>query len=477
MKVLVANRGEIACRILRTLEEMGIPSVAVFTEADQGDRHVDLGDEAVALGAADQYLSIPAILEAARKSGATAVHPGYGFLSQNVSFVRECSAAGLTFIGPGVEAMQALGDKRGSRALAERLGIPVVPGAQEADQLSRAETAAEKLGYPVLLKAAGGGGGRGMRLVREKSELQEAHAAARREAKASFADERLILEKYIRPARHVEIQILGDGRDAVSLGDRECSLQRRYQKVIEEAPAIRVAAGTRQAMAESAIRLARETGYRSAGTVEFLVSPDGAFHFLEVNARLQVEHPVTELVTGIDIVRAQIEIAQGAALPMPGAPRGHAIEARLNAEDPYLGFLPQIGPILMLHWPQRPGVRIDAGVCEGQKITGNYDSLLAKVIGWAGDREQARRRLLEALRELVLLGIVTNQAFLIQVLESDFFLEGETHTTTLESLDWPEPAVPPELASAAQRWLSSGAAAVAEGTSPWDALSDFRVGM
>jgi acetyl/propionyl-CoA carboxylase alpha subunit len=479
MKVLVANRGEIACRILRTLAEMSIPSVSVYTDPDRDAPHAHLAGEAAPLGAADQYLSGDALIRAARSTGATAVHPGYGFLSQSASFARACAAAGLTFIGPTAESMEALGDKRGSRSTAQRLGIPVVPGARETDSVASAEEAAESIGYPVLLKAAGGGGGRGMRLVRSRAELKEAHEAARREAKVAFADERLLLEKYISPARHVEVQILGDGRDAVALGERECSLQRRYQKVIEEGPAIRVPAESRRAMADAAVRLARETAYRSAGTVEFLVAADGSYHFLEVNTRLQVEHPVTELVTGMDIVRAQIEVAGGAPLPAPVSPRGHAIEARLNAEDPYRGFLPQSGPVLLLNWPQRPCVRIDSGVREGQRIETHYDSLLAKIIAWGSDREQARRRLVESLRELTLLGIATNQSFLIQLLESEEFKSGETYTTTLESREWPEPPMPEEIAVAARRWLSSpvatrnGAASI---PSPWESMGKFRVG-
>jgi geranyl-CoA carboxylase alpha subunit len=479
MKVLVANRGEIACRILRTLKEMAVPSVAVFTEPDENAPHVHLADEALALGKPDRYLSAEALVDAARKSGATAVHPGYGFLSQCAAFVRACEAAGLTFIGPGAESMEMLGDKRASRAAATRLGIPLVPGAQEADNPAVAKESAEKLGYPVLLKAAGGGGGRGMRLVRSRDELAEAHEAAKREAKASFADDRLILEKYISPARHVEVQILGNGRDVVALGERECSLQRRYQKVIEEAPASRIGAETRRAMFDAAARLGRDAKYRSAGTVEFLVSADGSFYFLEVNTRLQVEHPVTELITGIDIVKAQVEVAQGGSLPEAVAPRGHAIEARLNAEDPYHDFLPQAGPILMLQWPNRPGVRIDSGIREGQEISTNYDSLLAKIIAWGADRESARRRLVETLREITLLGIMTNQSFLLQLLESDAFRKGDTFTTTLEEREWPEPPLPEEILSAARRWIASrpapqnGSAAL---PTPWDSLGGFRVG-
>ena len=479
MKVLVANRGEIACRILRTLDEMDIASVAVFTEPDRDAPHMHLAEEAVPLGAPERYLSSEALIGAAAKSGATAIHPGYGFLSQSAAFARACEASGLTFIGPSAGSMEALGDKRASRSSAERLGIPVVPGAMEADQLSAALETADRLGYPVLLKAAGGGGGRGMRLARSRAELQEAHEAARREATASFADGRLVLEKYISPARHVEVQILGDGREAVAFGERECSLQRRYQKVIEEAPAARIGAETRRALGEAAAKLARDCGYRSAGTVEFLVAADGAFYFLEVNTRLQVEHPVTEMITGTDLVRAQIEIAQGRPLPAPPAPRGHAIEARLNAEDPYHGFLPQAGPVLALEWPQRPGVRIDCGLRAGQQVTTHYDSLLAKIIAWGSDREQARRRLIDALRETVLLGIRTNQAFLLQVLESRAFVDGETYTTTLESQAWPEPPMPAEILAAARRWMASPR--ILDGKpnavpSPWESLGRFRVG-
>ncbi|MBV8880980.1 MAG: ATP-grasp domain-containing protein [Planctomycetaceae bacterium] len=479
MKVLVANRGEIACRILRTLREMALPSVAVVTEPDRNAPHADLADEAVDLGPADRYLSGDALIAAARKTGADAVHPGYGFLSQSAPFARACEAAGLTFIGPTASSMEMLGDKRASRAAAERLGIPVVPGARDIDQYSAAEAAADRIGFPVLLKAAGGGGGKGMRLVRSRPELQEAHEAARREAKAAFVDDRLILEKYIAPARHVEVQILGDGRNAVALGERECSLQRRYQKVIEEAPASRIGEATRRGLSDAAARLAKEAGYRSAGTVEFLVAADGSFYFLEVNTRLQVEHPVTEQISGIDLVRLQIEVAQGAALPSAPAPRGHAIEARLNAEDPYHEFLPQSGPLLMVHWPQRPGLRIDAGIREGQAVPADYDSLLAKIVAWGSDREQARRRLVEALRELVVLGPATNQSFLLQILESDEFIRGETYTTTLEQRAWPAPSLPPEIVASARAWLSGQHplnAVAAAHPGPWEDLRGFRVG-
>ena len=479
MKVLVANRGEIACRILRTLKELSVPSVAVATDPDRDAPHLDLADEVAWLGPAPRYLSVDALLGAAQKTGATAVHPGYGFLSQSAAFVRACEAAGLAFIGPSAETMERLGDKRASRETAEALGVPVIPGARDIDRLEAAEEAADRIGYPVLLKAAGGGGGKGMRLVRTRGELPEAHAAARREAKAAFVDERLILEKYVKPARHVEVQILGDGRTAVALGERECSLQRRYQKVIEEAPATGIPESTRLGLADAAVRIAREARYRSAGTVEFLVAADGRFYFLEVNTRLQVEHPVTEQVTGLDLVGAQVAVAQGGALPAPVPPRGHSIEARLNAEDPYRGFLPQSGPVLMLHWPQRPGLRIDSGVREGQTIPPDYDSLLAKIIAWGADREQARRRLVEALRELVLLGPMTNQSFLLQILESGSFKTGETTTTTLEEARWEEPVLPGEILSAARAW-GSGRSPERSGSAPppgpWEGLGGFRVG-
>jgi len=479
LKVLVANRGEIACRVLRTLKEMGIPGIAVYTEPDRRAPHVDLADEAVDLGASDRYLSIDALLAAAKQRGATAIHPGYGFLSQSARFVRACEAAGLVFIGPTAESMELLGDKRASRATAEGLGVPVIPGVKDIDRLEAAEQAADRIGYPLLLKAAGGGGGKGMRLVRSRAELKEAHDAARREAKAAFADDRLILEKVVSPARHVEVQILGDGRTAVALGERECSLQRRYQKVLEEAPAAGIGEATRRGLTEAAVAIARAARYRGAGTVEFLVGPDGAYYFLEVNTRLQVEHPVTELVTGLDLVRSQILIADGAPPTAPVPPRGHAIEVRLNAEDPYNEFMPQSGPILMLHWPLVPGVRIDAGVRQGQTVPVEYDPLLAKVIAWGADREQARRRLVEALRELVLLGPVTNQSFLLQVLESDAFRRGDVSTTTLEDRAWDAPSLPEAVVAAARGWLGAGGSADRPETArpgPWEGLAGFRVG-
>lgn len=483
MKILVANRGEIACRIFQTLREMGVPSVAVYTDIDADARHVWLADEAVGIGATESYLSIPAILDAARKAGATAIHPGYGFLSQNAEFVRACVKAGVTFIGPSAEAMIALGDKRGSSQTAMKLGVPVVPGARETDQLDAAIRAAETVGFPILIKAAGGGGGKGMRRVDSVEQMKEAFEAARREAKGAFADERLLVEKYVHPARHVEVQILGDGRKAVALGERECSLQRRYQKVIEESPSPGISDATRQRLFAAAAKLAEATGYANAGTVEFLIGPDESFYFLEVNSRLQVEHPVTEMLTGLDLVRAQVEIAHGGPLPDPPTPRGHAIEARFYAEDPYRGYLPAAGRILMLEWPQLPHLRIDTGVVGESIIHPFYDPLIAKMIAWGQTREQARRRLLDGLGQTTLLGLVTNQRFLAELLQSDFFTSGQTFTTTLESRTWTAPEVPDHVKAVAQQALAGplgttvGDTGPSDRHSPWRTLGAFRMGV
>ncbi len=448
-KVLVANRGEIAVRICRTLREMGIPSVTVSSDADRGAPHAAAGDQAVRIGPAapaESYLNAAALLDAARAAGADAIHPGYGFLSQSAAFARACREAGVTFIGPSPESMERLGNKVAARRAAERAGVPIVPGVEGIEDAARALVEAGRIGYPVLLKAAGGGGGRGMRRVDAPAELPAALESARREAGAAFGDERLFLEKLVEPARHVEIQILGDGKDATALGERECSLQRRYQKVIEESPSPAVSARLRRAMEEAAVRLARDAAYSGAATVEFLLGPDDAFYFLEVNTRLQVEHPVTEMRFGIDLVRAQIEIAAGGPLPRPTAPRGHAIEARLNAEDPYRGFLPQTGKLIFLTWGAGEGIRVDAGIAEGQSIHAHYDSLLAKVIAHGATREEARERLLGALRETALLGVVTNQGFLLDLLEDEAFRSGATFTRTIESRSWAPPGPAPDEA-------------------------------
>ncbi len=486
-KVLVANRGEIAVRICRTLRAMGIASVTVYSDADRGAPHARAGDEAVPIGPAppaQSYLNAAALLDAARRTAADAIHPGYGFFSENAAFARECRAAGLVFIGPSPESMARLGDKAAARRAAVPLGVPLVPGAEEIGSAERARTEAERVGFPVMLKAAGGGGGRGMRVVASPEEIAAAFDAAQREAKSAFGDDRILLEKYVHPSRHVEIQILSDGREAVALGERECSLQRRHQKLIEESPSVALSAGTRAAMGQAAVALATSADYAGAMTAEFLLGSDGAFYFLEVNTRLQVEHPVTEMRTGLDLVRAQILIAAGRPLAEAlgkGAPelRGHAIEARLCAEDPYHGYMPQTGKILVLGWHEEDGVRVDSGIEEGQTVQPHYDSLLAKIIAHGRDREEARMKLLRALRGTALVGVVTNQGFLIDLLEDAAFRSGETFTDTVESSSWPAPVGVPDVALAAVAAFSSAprvAAVDAEDTdrySPWQRLGNW----
>ncbi|MEC9465662.1 MAG: ATP-grasp domain-containing protein, partial [Myxococcota bacterium] len=369
------------------------------------------------------------------------------------------------------------------RELAVKHGVPVIPGAEKCDSPERAREIAETIGYPVLLKAAAGGGGKGMRKVQSPEEIEGAFESASREATASFSDGRLLLEKYIYPARHIEVQILGDGKKAIALGERECSLQRRYQKVLEEAPSVSISDETRSGLFESATRLVEVVGYAGAGTVEFLVGPDGSHYFLEVNTRLQVEHPVTEMVTGLDLVKCQIEIAHGGELPEVPLPRGHAIEARLNAEDAYNGYLPQSGPVLMLDWPKWPGVRIDSGIVEGGEVSAHYDSMIAKVIVWGEDREAARRKLVAALSNTTLLGIRTNQSFLIDVLEKPFFADGDTFTTTLEENTWSAPEVPEHIQALGESMAASGGRSASQTGSgkvdkfsPWEGLGEFRMG-
>jgi acetyl/propionyl-CoA carboxylase alpha subunit len=483
-KVLVANRGEIAVRVCRTLRAMGIRSVTVYSDPDRGAPHARAGDESVAIGPAapaQSYLNAAAILDAARRTGADAIHPGYGFLSENAAFAAECRAARVVFIGPSPESMARLGDKSAARRTAASAGVPLVPGAEEIGSAERARTEAERVGFPVMLKAAGGGGGRGMRLVRAAGEMEAAFDAARREAKSAFGDDRLLLEKYVHPARHVEIQILSDGREAAALGERECSLQRRHQKLIEESPSVAVTPEIRAAMERAAVALAKAAGYSGAMTAEFLLGRDGAFYFLEVNTRLQVEHTVTEMRSGLDLVRAQIRIAAGGPLAeaLEGhAPelRGHAIEARLCAEDAYHGYVPQTGTILALAWHEEDGLRIDSGIAQGQTLTPYYDSLLAKVIAHGRDREEARSRLVRALRGTALLGVITNQPFLIDLLEDTAFRRGETFTDTVETRVWAAPDEVPDPALAAVAAFSSaprsarGAEEDTDRYSPWQRL-------
>ncbi|MFL6197285.1 MAG: acetyl/propionyl/methylcrotonyl-CoA carboxylase subunit alpha [Thermoanaerobaculia bacterium] len=425
-KVLIANRGEIAVRILRGLREMGIRSAVIYSEPDRLGLPVLLADEAYPIGPApssESYLRAEAIVELAKEIGADAIHPGYGFLSERAGFARLCRDAGITFIGPSPEAIDAMGSKVESRRLMMAAGVPVVPGGKDPlPDLESATAAAEAIGYPVMLKAAAGGGGKGMRMIPSAAELPGSFRAARSEALASFGDDSVYLEKFIVNPRHVEIQVMGDlhGK-VVSLGERECSLQRRHQKVVEEAPSPVVDPDLRRQMGEAAVKAASAVGYSNAGTCEFLLDREGNFYFLEMNTRLQVEHPVTELVTGIDLVQAQIRVAEGEPLgpEFDGVqPRGHAMEVRLYAEDPWQRFAPSPGTIEILRWPDGPGVRVDAGVYEGSEVSIYYDPMLAKLIVWAADRPRALDRLGRALAELRVEGIRTT-APLFQALLAD----------------------------------------------------------
>jgi len=437
-RVLVANRGEIAVRVIRALHELGIEAVAVYSTADADAMHVRLADRAVRIGpppASDSYLSIPSIVAAATTTGCQAVHPGYGFLSENDEFVHACEDHDLVFIGPPAEVMARMGDKAQAKAEMRAAGVPLVPGTEGTATVAEARDAAAELGYPVLLKAAAGGGGRGMRLVGAAAELDDAYARASAEAQAAFSDGTLYVEKAIAPARHVEIQVLCDAFEGVlTCGERECSIQRRHQKLIEESPSPALDAALREEMESAAERACRHIGYRNAGTFEFLVGPDGSFSFIELNARLQVEHPVTEAVTGLDLVREQIRIAAGERLALTGrAPRaGHAIEIRINAEDPSRGFAPAPGILGRFRPPLGPGVRVDTFVEDGASIPPHYDSLIAKVIVRDDTRDAAIARALRALDELEVLGVPTTREAALEIIASDEFRSGEYSTSFLE---------------------------------------------
>ena len=441
-KILIANRGEIAVRILRACRELGIRSAAVFSDVDRRSLHVRLADEAYPIGPApsrESYLRIDKLIEVARRAGCDAVHPGYGFLAENAALPRACADAGLTFIGPPAEAMEALGSKTAGRQLARRCDVPTVPGTNDPiEKTSDAQALAHDMGYPVLLKAVAGGGGKGMRLVHSDAEFESAFRDAASEAMNAFGDARLYLEKYLERPRHIEIQILADAHGrVVSLGERECSIQRRHQKVIEEAPSPIVTPDLRKKMGDAAVRLARAGGYVNAGTVEFLVDQNLNFYFLEVNTRLQVEHPVTEQVTGLDLVKLQIAIAAGHRLPFAWesiTPRGHAMEVRLYAEDPANNFFPSPGNILSCHVPSGPGIRLDDGVYEGWTVPNDYDPLLSKLIAWGNSREETIARLRRALEEYAITGIQTNAGLFLRILSESDFLRGEIHTKWLDEL-------------------------------------------
>ncbi len=431
-KVLIANRGEIAVRILRGLRDQGIAGAVVYSEADRKSLAVLLADDAYCIGPApsrESYLRGDALIALAREIGADAIHPGYGFLSENAGFARACRDGGITFIGPPPEAIAAMGSKVESRRIMMDAGVPVVPGGRDPlPTLDEAERAAATIGYPLMLKAASGGGGKGMREIRRPEELAAAYRGARAEAAASFGDDAVYLEKLIEEPRHVEIQVFGDHHgNVVSLGERECSLQRRHQKVIEEAPSPVVGPELRRRMGEAAVLAAKAVGYTNAGTVEFLLAGDGSFYYLEMNTRLQVEHPVTELVTGLDLVALQLAIAQGEPLPPECygvEPRGHAVELRLYAEDPYKGFTPSPGKIQVLRWPEGPGIRTDAGVYEGAEVTIHYDPMLAKLIAYGPDRRTALSRLRRALAETRVEGIRTTIPLYAALLDDEDFLAG-----------------------------------------------------
>ncbi|MFB8048641.1 acetyl-CoA carboxylase biotin carboxylase subunit [Streptomyces rubiginosohelvolus] len=440
--VLVANRGEIAVRVIRTLREQGVRSVAVFSDADADARHVREADTAVRIGpppAAESYLNVPALLEAARRTGAQAVHPGYGFLAENAEFAQACADAGLVFIGPPASAIALMGDKIRAKETVAAYGVPVVPGSSGSGLTdAQLEEAAREIGTPVLLKPSAGGGGKGMRLVRDAAVLGEEIAAARREARASFGDDTLLVERWIDRPRHIEIQVLADAHgNVIHLGERECSLQRRHQKIIEEAPSVLLDAETRAAMGEAAVQAARSCGYVGAGTVEFIVpgNDPSSYYFMEMNTRLQVEHPVTELITGLDLVEWQLRVASGEQLPYAQQDitlTGWAIEARVCAEDPSRGFLPSGGTVLALREPQGGGVRTDSGLSEGVPVGSLYDPMLSKVIAYGPDRATAIRKLRAALADTVILGVPTNAGFLRRLLAHPDVVAGNLDTGLVE---------------------------------------------
>src|SRR6266403_6391868 len=489
--VLVANRGEIAVRVVRACREAGLRTVAVYSDADRGAPHVLAADQAIAVGpppARESYLNIEALLGAARTAGADAVHPGYGFLAESAAFAEAVEAAGLVWIGPPPQAIATMGDKLAARATVARAGVPLVPGTElVAADVATARRQIAALGYPVLVKAAGGGGGKGMRTVAGEEELGSALAAASREAESAFGDGRVYVEKLLRRPRHVEVQVLGDRHGhLIHLGERECSIQRRHQKIVEETPCPALTPRLRAEMTAAALAAARAVGYTSAGTVEFLLDAEGRFYFLEMNTRVQVEHPITEWVTGIDIVAAQLRVAAGAPLGIGQADvraRGHAIEARLYAEDPAAGFLPSAGPILALREPGGPGVRVDSGIAAGGVVPVEYDPLLGKISAWGEGRATAIARLLAALRDTAVLGPTTNLAFLQDVLAHPAFRRAETHTGFLAEhfATWQPGGDEAVAALAAALALARPATSAGEvrgraaAPTPWETLGAWRL--
>jgi 3-methylcrotonyl-CoA carboxylase alpha subunit len=485
-RLLIANRGEIACRIARTARRLGIRTVAVYSDVDARAAHVAACDEAVHIGGPrpqDSYLRAQAILEAARRTGSDAIHPGYGFLSENAEFAAACARTGVTFVGPAPEAIAAMGSKSAAKALMERAGVPLTPGYHgERQQPDYLLEQARRIGFPVLIKAVSGGGGKGMRRVAAPEDFAAALASCQREARAGFGDERVLVEKYVQPARHIEVQVFGDAQgNIVHLFERDCSVQRRHQKVLEEAPAPGMTPERRRRMGEAAVAAARAVGYKGAGTVEFIAAPDGTFYFMEMNTRLQVEHPVTEMITGLDLVEWQLRVAAGEPLPLRQEQlqiRGHAIEARIYAEDPARDFLPSIGRIVDLATPAtRADLRIDTGVRQGDEISPYYDPMIAKLIVHAASRAAAIDRLRDALAAYQVVGVRTNVEFLHRLTTAPAFVAGDLDTALIERERahlLPTPAAPP-----AKIWALAARAALSADTSdrsPWGASNGWRLG-
>jgi acetyl-CoA/propionyl-CoA carboxylase biotin carboxyl carrier protein len=486
--VLVANRGEIAVRVIRTLRALGVRSVAVYSDADAGAPHVALADVAVRIGpaaAAQSYLSIPAVLDAARATGAQAIHPGYGFLSENTAFAAACAEAGIAFVGPPASAIEAMGDKIAAKATVAKAGVPVVPGSDGAGLTDEELAAAvEQVGYPVLLKPSAGGGGKGMREVHRADDLADAITSARREARGSFGDDTLLVERLVTVPRHIEIQVLADAHgNVVHLGERECSLQRRHQKIVEEAPSALLTPAQRDAMGTAAVEAARAVGYTGAGTVEFIVGADAPdeFFFMEMNTRLQVEHPVTEMVTGLDLVELQLRVAAGEELPIGQDDvllSGHAVEARIYAEDPAAGFLPTGGRILALREPAGPGIRVDSGIAQGGVVGSDYDPMLAKVIAHGADRAEALRRLDAALRDTVLLGLDTNTGFLRALLADPDVRAARLDTGLVGRRidDWAAAPLPADVLAAAAAHALLVLEPAGPVVDPFDVPGGWRIG-
>ena len=490
-KILIANRGEIAVRIIRACKELGIATVAVFSEADRHAPHVRFADEAVLLGGplpGESYLNVERILTVAKETNAEAIHPGYGFLSENAEFADAVRTAGFVFVGPPPAAIRAMGDKAESKVRMQKAGLPTIPGAQDLHSLREFRQAAEAIGYPILVKASAGGGGKGMRIVQNSEDLQEELEAARRVARSAFGDDRLLLEKYIRAARHIEFQIFGDQHGhLVHLFERECSVQRRHQKIVEETPSPLLTPELRERMGEAAVTAARAVAYSNAGTIEFLVDEDTlSFYFLEMNTRLQVEHAITELLVGLDLVQWQIRVAAGEHFPFQQGDltrRGHALECRVYAEDPSTGFLPSTGRLLQLIEPRGPGIRVDSGIEVGGEISHYYDPLLAKLIVHAEDRGASIRRMHAALKTYVMHGVITNIDFLQDLLDHPDFRDGKVSTSWVENVfGWHQSAVTVDalLAAAAADISAPSNRAVATGAaesdpySPWSMSGGFR---